>query len=343
MKNIFRINYSQNGISKEEFYPCLTYIDEQGNALGVLFDSFVFDLSAVGNNMSEWENAIDAIFEQDRDLRALNMSFADVGLMLGLNKKCEIYIQAPIPAVSLLPFGDINRDGITEKLLDTDDCIRAYEWFVTAVKRRFSAHDLSRLDFKGFVIDDNASEDFKNGFFAVNSNNSVGGIVYPRNDISVDSYDISSRINDDFKGGLRIFSSNENNYLSKCAVSSDGYERIIYRSLYESLYGIGIESEPQTEEPLVEITEEAPKEINASFNDECDTLEHQDFSPVLDGTAHDRIFVDVPEDTAEMIPEKTKLARTKPISQEKKRLLVGAGVAAAVLGIAYIIKKASED
>lgn len=379
IKNILKIPFSQDGITKEELYTYVAYIDESGKVSEKLFSDFLLDLSSLENNLSCWEDSLDSLFSENLNLKALNTVFADMQNLLGENitKKYNIYIQTPIPQVSLVPFGDMNRDGITEKLLDSDDCKKAYECFVIAVKRRFSAHNLPNVNFAGFVCDNNPSREFANSFEEINAEQNVFGFIKTEKDLVIDSYDLETQIKEQ-TNQFRIFTCAEKDFLTKCAVSTDELQRIVYKQLanyfndksisdsepievpieehleehFEIQHEENIEMQPtnqlinaddfvEQEYPNLNIDvslfeEEIPQYTESIVEEKAEiTDEDEVFQPVLDGTANDNIFVDMQEGAA---PRKAKKK-----CYDKKRLMIGAGVATAVLGLAYIIKKISKD
>lgn len=155
-----------------DFISCLAYLDENGKAVDVLFDSVALCLSpagscpsggcltssrAEGSSLSDWEWLIDELFAKDSNLKALDTAALDVKSMLGLPRdyKFKAFLSAPVPKTAFGEFGDMNGDGIGEKLLTSEDCISAFAWYVDAVSRRFDAECLQNVSIEGFVWGDN--------------------------------------------------------------------------------------------------------------------------------------------------------------------------------------------
>ena len=152
-------------VKKEELIPYVAYVDENGKMLDTMFDSMLFlmiqgkcpsggclSYNGEPSVLSDWEYIIDELFAEGCNLKALDEAVYDVKKELGLPKdyKHKVYLTSPVPKISLDPFGDMNGDGIEEKLLCTEDCIEAYAWFVDAVARRFEAECLQNVIIDGW-------------------------------------------------------------------------------------------------------------------------------------------------------------------------------------------------
>ena len=86
------------------------------------------------------------------NLKALDEAVADLKNALSLDSeyKLKFYLTAPVPKISSEPFGDMNGDGIEEKILSTEDCINAYAWYVDQVTRRFNAEHFENIVLDGW-------------------------------------------------------------------------------------------------------------------------------------------------------------------------------------------------
>ncbi len=150
-------------IRKDDFIPYIAYIDREGRPIDTMFDAVML-LTVQGrcpsggslgyhgapSKLSDWEYIIEELFAEGQNLKALDEAVAEVKSALSLDKdyKHKVYLTAPVPKVSNEPFGDLNGDGIEEKLLTDDDCIEAYAAFVDIVTRRFESEH-----FENIVID----------------------------------------------------------------------------------------------------------------------------------------------------------------------------------------------
>ncbi len=149
-------------IKREEILPYLAYIDKNGRIADTMFDSSAFvpaHSSPFGGSfcreggattLDGWKFLLEELFADGVNLCALDSAVSDLKKVLDMPEdyKHKVYLAAPIPKISLAPFGDINGDGIEDKLITTDDCVNAYIWFVDETKRRFD-----RLGLKNTVID----------------------------------------------------------------------------------------------------------------------------------------------------------------------------------------------
>lgn len=151
--------------TKEELLPYVAYVDNNGEIKDTMFDSILFlfvqgrcpsggCLGYYGEPslLSDWEYMIDLLFEEGYSLSALDSAYEAVKKALALpeEQKLKVYLTAPVPKISLQPFGDMNGDGIEEKLLSTEDCVNAYLWFVDEVARRFEATGFKNIALDGW-------------------------------------------------------------------------------------------------------------------------------------------------------------------------------------------------
>lgn len=152
-------------LRKDDFIPYIAYVDRDGNPKDVMFDALMF-LTVQGrcpsggclgyhgepSYLSDWEFVLNELFADGQNLKAYDEAVAEVKKTLGLPKdyKHKFYLTAPVPKISLNPFGDMNGDGIEEKILSTEDCIEAYAWFVDAATRRFNAEHFENILLDGW-------------------------------------------------------------------------------------------------------------------------------------------------------------------------------------------------
>ncbi len=400
--NIFLIS---GEVNKQQLYPLASYIGENGRPVDVMFNSFLFDMSS-GVTLDEWEADIDRVFSVEGGIHALNSAASDIKRMLNSSDiKYGVYFCAPIPKPSLKPFGDINRDGISEKLLDTEDCLRAFELFVSIVARRIKISSLAELEIKGFLwYGDTSNAPLVTGCNEIINRygfNSVAigydteklkelgfNSAYGQNSVVAvsDSTDFS---NLSFKNEINLVFSSSRELILNSAVAITCEERAVYDNLYKALSGENGVLAVNTPEPaLTPVSDVASVPVDCDAVDEltCDKTEVTDLieseeitevteheltnqpehitedateaqkasgqnpfvfgtarkeaEAVLDGTANDNIFVTPEENPA----KKRRVKKSCPlIKQEKRKALIGAGIAAAIAGVAYLINKFSDD
>lgn len=152
-------------LKKEDFLPYLAYIDREKNILDSMFDGLMFLIvqgrcpsgGCLGyhggpNYLSDWEFILDELFADGQNLKAYDQAVEELKRALSLPKdyKHKFYLTAPVPKISLESFGDMNGDGIEEKLLSTDDCIEAYAWFIDETVKRFNAEHFENIELDGW-------------------------------------------------------------------------------------------------------------------------------------------------------------------------------------------------
>ncbi len=152
-------------IKSEELLPYLAHIDTDGRITDTMFDAaaFVparispfggsFDREGGPTTLDGWKYLIDELFADGINLCALDDAVRDLKKWFGMpdDYKYKVFLAAPVPKISLQPFGDINGDGIEDKLITTEDCVNAYLWFVDEVKRRFDRLGLKNITVDGWI------------------------------------------------------------------------------------------------------------------------------------------------------------------------------------------------
>lgn len=160
-----RLGSREFAVKREEFLPYLAYIDGSGKIIDTMFDSVLFVpgrsspsgasfcFEGTETVLSDWEYLLDELFAEDRNLCALEEAVADVKKVLALPEdyKLKVLITAPVPKISLKPFGDLNGDGIEDKLITTEDCVRAYTRFADEATRRFNGLNFRHIVLEGWM------------------------------------------------------------------------------------------------------------------------------------------------------------------------------------------------
>lgn len=402
--------------TKEDLLPYVAYVDKNGRIKDTMFDSLLFLFvqgrcpsgGCLGYHgepslLSDWEYMIDLLFENGYSLSALDAAYEETKNALSLpeEKKLKVYLTAPVPKISLQPFGDMNGDGIEEKLLSTDDCVNAYLWFVDEVTRRFEAMSFKNIELDGWFWSNESisrvTRDDEETFAAscvkgLHERNykcvfipyfQAGGAEKAEK-VGFDCVTMQPNLSfnkplqldpagamEDFTEACRkygfgieleIHQGVKNKETQKlygeyfyeymrsciksgmmtdsvhtyyqcagpgvfydCAVSDDEYLRGIYDNLYKFIKGSLTLSDldPQPEEAVTEEPEEQKEQNTVSDN----TSPEPD---CFDGTEAEE-----PKESK----KKTVRIRKKrrPIPDKSKKLIIGAGAAAAVIGLAYLL------
>ena len=151
-------------LGKEDFLPYIAYIDTDGKPIDTMFDAVLMlmvqgrcpsggCLSYHGepSKYSDWEFIINELFTEGYNLKALDEAVGELKKSIfPKDYKHKVYLTAPVPKVSLDPYGDMNGDGIEEKLLTTDDCIEAYCFCVDELTKRFEAECFENITLEGW-------------------------------------------------------------------------------------------------------------------------------------------------------------------------------------------------
>ncbi|NIK80436.1 hypothetical protein FHS15_005626 [Paenibacillus castaneae] len=154
--------------SKEKFLPYVAYLNKAGEPQDDLFDTFLFlalkspgrgsfhryydwELDSEPGKMSDWKWAIDRLFEEERQLFALNEAAAEIGAKLNVpNKKIKVMTMIPFPERRCKQFGDLSGKGIIESLESLENRNKAIQWYVDLYLSKFHQAEFSNLEFVGF-------------------------------------------------------------------------------------------------------------------------------------------------------------------------------------------------
>ena len=341
--NILNIPFADGGIVRERCYPYLAYVNGAGNPCGKMFQSFLFDLSG-GKNKADWERGVDRLFAAEGGgIGELDSAAGDVKKLLGLdeNASFDVYVKAPLPEISLKLFGDINGDGIAEKLLDAEDCLKAVSLFAGDVIRHFVIGNYKNLSFKGFVLEPGGDGGILNACVEYLAEKGISVFAENLKSVEISEKTLFSELSN-FDEEIRIFAAETPEFVLNCAFAKNGGLRDIYDSLFlllnpekflNSDEGSFVEETVAEEEPKIEVASEE-KGTDAE-------------SPVIEETTSEEEIIAAEEAVAEEAsPRKTrkcKFCEEIKLTQKQKNALIGAGIAAATLGLAYLVGKLTKD
>lgn len=154
--------------SVESFLPFIGYRDTNGKYTDTMFDAVMF-LIVQGHTessdrkltidggpsiLSDWEMLIDSAFQEDYNLAALDTATAQLKETLSLpdSHKTAVYLSIPYPKTGDGAFGDLDGDGVEEKLTTVDDCMTAIVWYLNRIEEEWSKRDFQHIELKGFFF-----------------------------------------------------------------------------------------------------------------------------------------------------------------------------------------------
>lgn len=152
-------------LTEYEILPYVAYINSAGEIGGKMFDAMILSpcdaaypsggkLNAqkgeIGGNMSDWEMYFKNTFALGQDIDAINKTVGKVNLELNVDDKMGIFLALPYPAVSQLPFGDINGDGIDEYCITLEERSGILQWYINKYINAFAEKNYANLTLAGF-------------------------------------------------------------------------------------------------------------------------------------------------------------------------------------------------
>ncbi len=147
LTDLIRVSVGDTSIAKKLVVSDILGVEKRLSASAVVLECE----RVTEPTLSDYELLLDRLFSRDNSL--VDLDFAVAGIKkefdLAPDFRLGVLLSAPAPMVSLMPFGDLNGDGIEEKLLCTDDCVGAFRWFVDGAVRRFNALGFENITFLG--------------------------------------------------------------------------------------------------------------------------------------------------------------------------------------------------
>lgn len=142
------VGYIKDGVIADRMFDGLIFLPAQGSCPSGASAYY-------GGNTATLDDAfalLDAFFAPEGCLHSLASAVAQVNAALGGRgeRPFAVYLTAPVPQCSGGDYGDINGDGIAEKLLTTEDRVAAYRVFVDAASARFAAEAPEGVRLGGF-------------------------------------------------------------------------------------------------------------------------------------------------------------------------------------------------
>lgn len=146
----------------DELKPYVGYYDTNNNLKDFMFDSFLF--LPLGNspsggqygysstnptNKADWEFYINNTFDSENNLGALDKAVAEVKSGLKKNEyKVNVIIAIPYPNITD-NFGDINNDGVSEKIFTLQDQENVLKWYINKVIKKWHEENYKNLRLTG--------------------------------------------------------------------------------------------------------------------------------------------------------------------------------------------------
>ena len=145
-------------LTEDELLPYVAYVNSAGEIKGKMFDSVLLspcNLPADGKSQwgfAEWEMYLSHTFTLGQDLDALNKVAGRAYQALGITDKLNVYFTIPYPALTELPFGDIDNDGTDEYSAEPDERLDIVKWYVSRCIDEFKLNNYEFLNLSGFFL-----------------------------------------------------------------------------------------------------------------------------------------------------------------------------------------------
>lgn len=151
----------RNMYTADLLMPYVAYLDEKGNIVDTMFDSFLFLMSGslpsghnpLGEgNMTDMQWIIDNMFLDGYNLQALNEAAGRVKEALGL--PADFKYGFTVTLYDMDPqgtsFGDIDGDGKVEGTNTWEKRVAALKWYMDAFEAKYAQYTFENLEFLGY-------------------------------------------------------------------------------------------------------------------------------------------------------------------------------------------------
>lgn len=145
------------GYKVEDLIPYLAYVDKDGKMQDVMFDSFLFLFMSkfpsggypyANGVKSDWEWALNDVFGDGKNIKALDEAAALVKKELGLPEdyKYKVILSLYYPSPEVTNFGDVDGDGVSENLSKYEDTMKAIEWYINLTENKFNDQNFQNIE-----------------------------------------------------------------------------------------------------------------------------------------------------------------------------------------------------
>ncbi len=149
------------GYTVEDMMPYVAYLDENGEIKDTMFDSFLFlymgQFPSGGypysdGKLSDWDWSADDVFQDGKNLKALEEAAGIVKEKLGLdaNYKYKVTLTLYYPLAGLANVGDIDGDGKTDSFDNVNNRIAAIKNYIDKLDARFNAQNFKNIELVGY-------------------------------------------------------------------------------------------------------------------------------------------------------------------------------------------------
>lgn len=149
-----------NKQNESSLLPRVAYLDKNGNIADTFMDGFLYCTSAslpsgslphLDNYKVDWEFIIDQTFNGKGGLDVLENTVKTVKDALDRpDYKVQVYFTFLTIRDSVIDFGDVNGDGISENLSTKEGRETVIKWFVNKCVHEFNSREYQNLEIGGF-------------------------------------------------------------------------------------------------------------------------------------------------------------------------------------------------
>lgn len=140
--------------------PLVAYLDEEGNIKDTFMDGFVYlsggplpsgQMAFQAPVKVDWDYLYDTTFNAKNGYDTLNRVVGEVKEALGLTDyKVKVYISIFTMRDTVMDFGDVDGDGISETLATPEDRKKVIEWYHNLCTTTFAERNYEHIEFDGY-------------------------------------------------------------------------------------------------------------------------------------------------------------------------------------------------
>ena len=141
--------------TEEKYLPMVAYLDRDGNIVDTFMDGFLylpdvsFDFSPRGQHAEGWQDYIDSVFVEGKNVSALNSVAKKVGTALGdPDYKVKVFFTILYTFTGYDDFGYVNGEHLVFD--NPESRKKAIKWMIDSMISRYEAGGYTNTELKGF-------------------------------------------------------------------------------------------------------------------------------------------------------------------------------------------------
>ena len=141
--------------TEDDYFPLVAYVDKNGKVLDTFMDGVLylpdvsFDFSPKGQHADGWQDYMDSVFAEGKNINALNSVAKKVGTELGMpDYKVGVYFTILYTFTGYEDFGFVNGEHLVFD--NPESRKKAIRWMIDTMIERYTAGNYANTELRGF-------------------------------------------------------------------------------------------------------------------------------------------------------------------------------------------------